>query len=86
MFVPLYDDKLDDPKFYPFVTRALVGLNVIIFVFFQLPLFNADPEATIFGYGVTPAALTLDVPGSDLGIPPRSPTSLTCSCTAAGCT
>jgi membrane associated rhomboid family serine protease len=69
MFVPLYDDKLDDPMFYPFVTRALVGLNVIIFVFFQLPLFNADPEATIFGYGVTPAALTLDTPGGHLGIP-----------------
>ena len=69
MFIPLYDDNPNDPMFYPFVTRGLVGLNVIVFVFFQLPLFNPDPDATIFTFGITPAALGANMPLSAVAVP-----------------
>ena len=63
MFVPLYDDNPNDPKFYPYVTRGLVALNVFIFVFFQLPVFFSDPAETIHNYGITPAVVSLQIPG-----------------------
>ncbi len=69
MFVPLYDDNPYDPVFYPWVTRGLVFLNAFVFVFIQLPLFNPDPEATIFTYGVTPAAIGFGAPGAAVPIP-----------------
>jgi membrane associated rhomboid family serine protease len=68
MFVPLYDDNPNDPKFYPYVTRGLVFLNAFIFVFFQLPLFSSDPESTITTFGIVPAAVSFHVPAA-IGIP-----------------
>jgi membrane associated rhomboid family serine protease len=69
MFVPLYDDNPYDPAFYPYVTRGLVVLNTLIFVFFQLPIFQTNPEAVVINFGVIPAAMTLDVPTLMIGIP-----------------
>ena len=59
MFVPLYDDNPYDETFYPYVTRGLVLLNVLVFVFIQLPIFHDDPAAIVINYGVTPAAVTM---------------------------
>jgi membrane associated rhomboid family serine protease len=59
MFVPLYDDNPYDETFYPYVTRALVALNVFVFVFIQLPLLHDDPAAVVYEYGITPASVTL---------------------------
>jgi membrane associated rhomboid family serine protease len=59
MFVPLYDDNPYDETFYPYVTRALVVINVLVFVFIQLPILHDDPAAIVFNYGVTPAAVTM---------------------------
>jgi membrane associated rhomboid family serine protease len=67
MFVPLYDDNPYDPLFYPYVTRLLVATNVIVFVFFQLPLIANDAVSTVLSFAVVPAALFVQ------GSPPLVP-------------
>jgi membrane associated rhomboid family serine protease len=69
MFIPLYDDNPHDPLFYPWITRALVACNTIIFVLFQSILFVNDPNAPALAFGVTPAAVTLQLPPSQVVIP-----------------
>lgn len=69
MFIPLYDDSPNDPRFYPWITRSLVAVNVFVFVLFQSPLFVADPTSTILTFGVTPAAVTMQVPTTPVAIP-----------------
>ncbi|MEX0590828.1 MAG: rhomboid family intramembrane serine protease [Xanthobacteraceae bacterium] len=69
MFVPLYDDNPYDTPFYPYVTRALVVLNALIFVFLQLPIFHSDPEAIVLTFAVIPAAATLPSQGMAVAIP-----------------
>jgi membrane associated rhomboid family serine protease len=69
MFVPLYDDNPYDPLFYPYVTRLLVAANVAAFVLFQLPLFVDDPVATVFTFGIIPAALFVRDSGAPVAIP-----------------
>jgi membrane associated rhomboid family serine protease len=59
MFVPLYDDNPYDETFYPYVTRALVAVNVLVFAFIQLPILHDDPAAIVINYGITPAAVTM---------------------------
>jgi membrane associated rhomboid family serine protease len=60
MFIPLYDDKPDDPLFYPFVTRALLIVNVVVFVVFQSGLVHRAPHLAVLGWAFVPAALTGD--------------------------
>jgi membrane associated rhomboid family serine protease len=67
MFVPLYDDNPYDQLFYPYVTRLLVVVNVVVFVFFQLPLFANDAVSTVLAFAVVPASLFIS--GTPPGIP-----------------
>jgi membrane associated rhomboid family serine protease len=69
MFIPLYDDNPNDPRFFPYVTRGLVLLNIFIFVFFQLPAFATDPLVPIKTFGITPAAVGFQVPGAAVVVP-----------------
>jgi membrane associated rhomboid family serine protease len=69
MFVPLYDDNPYDKQFYPYVTRALVFIDVFIFVFLQLPLFTADPEAIVINFGVIPAFVGFGMEDAEVAIP-----------------
>jgi membrane associated rhomboid family serine protease len=69
MFVPLYDDNPYDTPFYPWVTRLLVATNVFVFVAFQSPLFFPEPETTILTFGVTPAAVTFQLPVARIAVP-----------------
>ncbi|MCC6949575.1 MAG: rhomboid family intramembrane serine protease [Bradyrhizobiaceae bacterium] len=69
MFIPLYDDNPNDPLFYPWVTRALVAINVLIFVVLQSILYVDDPNAPVTTFGVTPASVTLQIPVSAIAVP-----------------
>jgi membrane associated rhomboid family serine protease len=69
MFVPLYDDNPYDAPFYPYVTRGLVVLNVLVFVFFQLPILHSDPTGIIINFGVIPAAVSTHTQLMDVAIP-----------------
>jgi membrane associated rhomboid family serine protease len=69
MFVPLYDDNPYDTPFYPYVTRALVLVNVFVFVFLQLPLFHDDPDSIVLDYGIIPAASSLGADPGAVAIP-----------------
>jgi membrane associated rhomboid family serine protease len=76
MFVPLYDDNPYDTPFYPYVTRALVVVTVLVFFLFQLPILQPDPEAFILTFAVIPAAATF--PPQVISLPlPFSVTLLT---------
>jgi membrane associated rhomboid family serine protease len=69
MFVPLYDHNPNDPLFYPYVTRGLVAVNVLVFVFFHFPFLTPDPTWAILTYGVVPASVTFDTPFGIAPIP-----------------
>jgi len=57
MFVPLYDDNPLRHVRMPYVTYALIAINVFVFVAFQSGLFGANIETTALSYGVIPAVL-----------------------------
>jgi membrane associated rhomboid family serine protease len=69
MFIPLYDDNPNDPKFFPYVTRGLVAINVFIFVFLQLPIFHDDPESIIVNFAIIPAAAGYGFDDAEIAIP-----------------
>jgi membrane associated rhomboid family serine protease len=69
MFVPLYDDNPYDKLFYPYVTRALVFINALVFVFFQLPVFTDDPEAVVVNFAIIPAFSGFGLDGTEVAIP-----------------
>jgi len=69
MFIPLYDDNPNDPLFYPWVTRALVAINVFIFVVLQSILYVNDPNAPVITFGVTPASVTMQIPAVAVAVP-----------------
>jgi membrane associated rhomboid family serine protease len=71
MFIPIYDDNPNDPKFYPFVTRGLVAINVIVFLLFQSELLYREAMAAVLGFGLIPVTVTHQIStGVDL-IPPE---------------
>lgn len=69
MFVPLYDDNPYDKLFYPYVTRALVFINALAFVFFQLPVFTDDPEAVVVNFAIIPAFSGFGLDNAEVAIP-----------------
>ena len=69
MFIPLYDDNPNDPKFFPYMTRGLVAINFFIFVFLQLPIFHDDPELIIINFAIIPAAAGFGLDGVEIAIP-----------------
>src|SRR5690606_32806796 len=69
MFVPLYDDNPNEPLFFPYVTRALVAVNLFVFVFLQLPLLHGDPESIIINFGITPASVDFGIERAAVLIP-----------------
>jgi membrane associated rhomboid family serine protease len=70
MFIPLYDENPNDPLFYPFVTRALVVANLLVFALFQTGLVTPRPWAAILGFGFIPGTLTNDLATGAEMVPP----------------
>lgn len=69
MFIPLYDDNPNDPKFFPYVTRGLVVLNVFIFVFLQSPIFHDSPETIVIHFGIIPAFIGFGIDTGTVTLP-----------------
>jgi membrane associated rhomboid family serine protease len=69
MFIPLYDDNPNDPKFFPYVTRGLVVINVFIFVFLQSPIFHDDPQLIVTSFGIVPASVGFGIDTAAVALP-----------------
>ncbi len=68
MLFPIGDDN-SDRHIRPYVTYALIAINILIFIFLQLP-----SDAFTYGYAVIPAEI---LSGQDLPSPGRAPGSNT---------
>lgn len=55
MFIPLYDDNPLRYFAFPFVTRLLVAVNVLVFVVFQSGLVLDTAKSAVILFGATPA-------------------------------
>lgn len=60
MFLPLHDDNPIDHVSAPWMTRALIAVNVLVYVLFQQQgwVGQAVVEARIVAFGMIPAAIT----------------------------
>lgn len=58
MFVPLHDTNPLEHVVRPYVTWALIGLNLFVFVVLQHGGFGAVSEAGVLAYGTIPAVVT----------------------------